>query len=319
MSLHEEKVALLRKSEIFSNLREYELDMLANYSEFIPVKKGQMVFHQGARPKSMYVIHRGRVGIISLEENEVMIATKISGDSFGELDLLGMSQRNDSAIVEENGILLRFPANGLSFENILKEKPYLSSLILQRILRAIAVKLWNVQNALTAKANWIHELRKQLLYDKMSGLYNRNFFQEDFIRMLPTSEKSIALLMIKPDNFKSINDTYGHKAGDLTLKLIAIFLVSELGEKDIGIRYGGDEFAAILFDVDVNTAIARAKEIQNALETLTLSHILGNDEKIKVSIGIALYPEQAQEGMHLVAEAHRKLYKARSFGRSIVI
>lgn len=56
MGEHEEKVELLWKSEIFSSLREYELDMIAKYSEFIQVKKGQMIFRQGSRPKSLYVV-----------------------------------------------------------------------------------------------------------------------------------------------------------------------------------------------------------------------------------------------------------------------
>lgn len=319
MSLHDEKVELLRKSELFSNLREYELDIIAKYSEFIRVKKGQMIFHQGARPKSMYIIQQGRVGIISFDDNDVTIAIKTAGDSFGELDLLGMSQRNDSAMVEEESMLLRFPAFGANIESIFKEKPYFSSFILRKILGALAVKVWNIQKSFIEKARWVHELRKQILYDKMSGLYNRNFFEEDFIKILSESSKSIALVMIKPDNFKKINDTYGHKVGDQVLKLLAIFLVSELDEKDIGVRYGGDEFAAIIFDVDMHAAIARAKEIKRTLESLELSPMLRENPKIKVSMGIALYPEHAKEGMLLVEEAYRKLYKARSFGSCIVI
>lgn len=320
MDEHEEKVELLRKSEIFSSLKEYELDMIAKYSEFIPVRKGQMIFRQGSRPKSLYVIKKGRVGIMGLEGDDVMLASVTDGESFGELDLLGMSQRNDGAMVEEDGVLLRFPASGIGIETIFKEHAYFSALMLKRILGVIAGKVWNVYKVLHEKANWIHELRKQLLCDKMSGLYNRSFLQEDFVKMLPGLGKSAALLMIKPDNFKLINDRYGHKAGDQTLRLLAIFLVSELGENDIGVRYGGDEFAAILVDTDLDGAVQRAMEIHKSLESLDLSSVLGkNHVPIKMSIGVALYPDQAQEGRQLVEEAYRKLYKARSMGNSIVV
>lgn len=79
--------------------------------------------------------------------------------------------------------------------------------------------------------------------------------------------------MIKPDNFKLINDTYGHKAGDQTLRLLAIFLVSELGENDIGVRYGGDEFCILLPEADLQKAILIAVQIRNAVMNLDFSRL----------------------------------------------
>lgn len=257
---------------------------------------------------------------MGLEDDDVMLASITDGESFGELDLLGMSQRNDGAMAEEDGSLLRFPASGISIETIFKEHAFFSALMLIKILGVITGKVWNVHKVLHEKANWIYEIQKQLLCDKMSGLYNRIFLQEDFVKMLPGLGKSAALLMIKPDNFKLINDGYGHKAGDQTLRLMAIFLVSELGESDIGVRYGGDEFAAILVNTDLDAAVQRAMEIHKSLESLDLTSVLGrNHPAIKMSIGVALYPDHATEGRQLVEEAYRKLYKARSMGSSIVV
>ncbi len=75
MDAHEEKVNLLREIEIFSSLKEYELDLIAKYSEFIQVKKGQIIFHQGARPKSLYVVLKGRVGIMGIDGDDVTPAS----------------------------------------------------------------------------------------------------------------------------------------------------------------------------------------------------------------------------------------------------
>jgi diguanylate cyclase (GGDEF)-like protein len=141
------------------------------------------------------------------------------------------------------------------------------------------------------KSPWIWELHKQVLGDKLTGLYNSNYLREDFINLIPHLGMSAALLMIKPDNFKDINDRFGHEAGDRALQLLAIFLQSELKENDIGIRYHGDEFAAILVDTGKDEAVSRCKSINSAFTGLDLSGITGSDDiKLKVSIGVALYP-----------------------------
>jgi diguanylate cyclase (GGDEF)-like protein len=320
MGLHEEIVELLRKSELFSHLREYELDIIARYSEYITCKKGQMIFGQGSRAKSLYVVDKGRIGIIGVEAGEVIIAKIVSGESFGELDLLGMSERTAGALAEEDSVLLRFPARGYEAETIFKEHAYLSALMLRRLLGIISERIWNVHRLLYEKTGWLHDLHKQLLCDKVTGLYNQTFLKEDFVNLLPDLGKTAAVLMIKPDNFKVINDRFGHDAGDQVLNLMAIFLVSELGENDIGVRYGGDEFAAIIVDTDRGRAVKKAGDIQAALASTDLQAIVGEKGlSIQTSLGIALYPDHASDSERLVEAAYKNLFKAREIGNSIII
>ncbi|HEY1406700.1 MAG TPA: GGDEF domain-containing protein, partial [Spirochaetota bacterium] len=144
--------------------------------------------------------------------------------------------------------------------------------------------------------------------------------KEDFIGLLPTIGKSVALLMIKPDNFKDVNDSCGHAAGDQVLNLMAIFLQSELGEDDIGIRYKGDEFAAVLIDTTKEKAIARAKEIMSAYKTMDVTGLTGGKKiVIHVSIGISLYPDQSPDSSKLVDDAYKKMYRAREAGGSRIV
>ena len=121
--------------------------------------------------------------------------------------------------------------------------------------------------------------------------------------------------MIKPDNFKEINDRYGHEAGDHVLKLMAIFLQSELGENDIGVRYRGDEFAAVLADAGRDEALERARSISSSIASLDLARAAGPDAPaIRLSVGVALYPSGVAESRALVEEAHRKMTAARESG-----
>jgi diguanylate cyclase (GGDEF)-like protein len=126
--------------------------------------------------------------------------------------------------------------------------------------------------------------------------------------------------MINPDYFKEINDRFGHETGDAVLNLMAIFLQSELMEDDIGVRYRGDEYAAIIPDADRSEAIKRAEDIRAAFTGMDLSAMTGApDIKIEVSIGIAIYPDDADNSSELVSAAHRKMFTARENGGGITV
>jgi diguanylate cyclase len=321
MAVHEDKVELLRKIDIFSQLREYELDVIAKYSEFLRLSKGDFIFSQGSVAENLYVVSEGRVGIISVEnETDVQIAQIISKESFGELDFFGRSKRSATAFAEEESILLRFPAKKIKSEEIFLKHSYISARMLYKLLGIISERIWNVNNLLQEKSHWLQDLHKQLLSDKMTGLFNQTYLSEDFVNLLPSLDKSAALLMIKPDNFKLINDKYGHDTGDHVLNLMAIFLQSELKENDIGIRYRGNEFAAILLNMDKETSIQRAKEISKAFKSIDLTKFkIPENIKITVSIGIAFYPEDADNSKKLVDSAHKKMFTAWESGGNRVI
>lgn len=315
MALHEEKVELLRKVDLFSPLREYELDIIAQHSELVEFGKGQAVFRRGEPAEDLYVVTRGRIGIISVESDDVAIAQLLPGESFGELDFIGRTPRTAAAFAEEQSVVLRFPASKYPLNTILHDHTYIAAQMLYRLLGIISERIWNVTRMLYEKTDWLRDLHKQLLCDKMTGLYNQTFLKEDFVNLLPDLGSGVALLMIKPDNFKTVNDTYGHETGDQVLNIMAIFLQSELDEKDIGVRYRGDEFAAILVDTDRDRAIQRAREISASFKNMDLSRVVGTEGlRILVSIGVALYPEGAKDSAELVETAHRKMLHARDAG-----
>jgi diguanylate cyclase len=315
MAVHESIVELIRQVDIFSQLREYELDVIARYSEFIGISKGEVIFSQGEKAEELYVVDSGRVGIVSIENNDAKIAQFVSKESFGELDFFGKTVRNATAFTEQDTVLVRFPAQKYTPEEIFNKHSFISARMLYRLLGIISERIWHVHNLLHDKTNWLVDLHKQLLLDKMTGLYNQTYLKEDFVNLLPNLDKSAALLMIKPDNFKMINDEYGHDAGDHVLNLMAIFLQSELNENDIGIRYRGDEFSAILLNTDKEGSIQRAKKISKTFKSMDLTQFkISKDIQIQVSIGIALYPEDADNSKMLVEAAHTKMMQARNSG-----
>ncbi len=321
MALKEEKVELLRKVDLFSQLREYELDTIANYSEFVTVKKGTPLFRPGEESFELYIVDSGRIGIIGFDgENDAVIAQIAPGESFGELDFLGKTGRNAAAFADEDSVVLRFPAAAYRAEEIFFRHSFIFARVLYRLLSTVSERIWNVNRLLFDKTDWLHGLHKQLLCDKMTGLYNQIYLKEDFVNLLPRIGKSTALIMVKPDNFKEINDMFGHETGDAVLNLMAIFLQSELREDDIGVRYRGDEYAAIIPDADRDESIRRAEDIRAAFAGMDLAAMTGNsDIKIEVSIGIALYPDDAENSSALVSMAHRRMFTARENGGGITV
>ncbi|HOP62394.1 MAG TPA: GGDEF domain-containing protein [Spirochaetota bacterium] len=321
MRLKDEKVELLRNVDIFSQLREYELDTIAKYSDFITLKKGEPLFRPGDESFELYVVGSGRIGIISFDGNsDAVIAQIAPGESLGELDFFGRTERNAAAFADEDSSLLRFPAAGHRAEEIFFRHSFIFAHVLYRLLSTVSERIWNVNRLLFGKTEWLKGLHRQLLCDKMTGLYNQIFLKEDFVNLLPGIGSSTALIMIKPDNFKEINDRFGHETGDAVLNLMAIFLQSELLEDDIGVRYRGDEYAAIIPDADRDDAIRRAEEIRAAFNGMDLSAMTGaNDIKIQVSIGIAVYPDDADNSSSLVSAAHRKMFTARENGGGVTV
>lgn len=311
-----DKLELLRNVDLFSQLAEYELDIIADYSEYVPLKKGDAVFSNGSASNELYVVERGRIGIISIEnEGNAVIAQIVAGESFGELDFLENAVRNAGAFAEEDSVLLMFPGRGFTAEALFMKHSVIFARLLYKLLATISCRIWNVNSLLYSKTGWLLDLHKQLLCDKMTGLYNQTYLKEDFVNMLPETGSSVALLMIKPDNFKDVNDRFGHVAGDQVLNLMAIFLQSELGENDIGVRYRGDEFGAILIDTDREKAVEKATEIRRTFAAMDISGITGAGKvNIRVSIGIAVYPADADNSAGLVSIACKKMYDARKKG-----
>jgi diguanylate cyclase (GGDEF)-like protein len=161
-------------------------------------------------------------------------------------------------------------------------------------------------------------LTKKALHDGLTGLHNRAFFidtlNQCFNPMRPPL--SLALLFIDVDNFKEINDSLGHAAGDRVLMVIGERLSKTLREGDVLARLGGDEFA-ILLDPMISTAesVAFAERIVEIMKTPVI--LLNNKTlDVSLSIGIALSPSQANSAKELLEKADEAMYRSKKISGS---
>jgi diguanylate cyclase (GGDEF)-like protein len=176
---------------------------------------------------------------------------------------------------------------------------------------------------------WIYEdvtrerqTAEQLIYlaerDSLSGLYNRHRFQEELGRMLVEAERHNrrgALLFFDLDEFKYINDNFGHRAGDAMLIRVAGEVGALVRRHEILARLGGDEFAVLVPDATEDSAARLAERIIRAVSQIPF-RFEGQNLRLTTSLGIAMYPEHGANPEDLIAHADTAMYQAKEAGKN---
>ncbi|XMB85269.1 GGDEF domain-containing protein [Mycoplasmatota bacterium WC44] len=169
----------------------------------------------------------------------------------------------------------------------------------------------------------IHEKLQQIaVLDPLTKVYNRRFgierLGEEYSRSVRT-QSPIGIMMLDLDFFKSVNDTYGHIVGDQVLINFSNLVKNNLRKGDVLVRYGGEEFLAILPGTSQEGIKKVAEKIRRTIEENHIKH-KDQDIKVTVSIGCTSFPESDVETMEdLVKHADEALYEAKEFGRNRVV
>jgi diguanylate cyclase (GGDEF)-like protein/PAS domain S-box-containing protein len=165
-------------------------------------------------------------------------------------------------------------------------------------------------------------LREQAIRDPLTGLYNRRFMNESLERELQRAKRNhqrLAVIFLDLDHFKRFNDNFGHAAGDHVLQSIARLLETHFRAGDMICRYGGEEFAIILPESSAQSAVKRAEMLRTAAAGLRLYHLGIHLDQVTLSMGVAGFPEHAQDTQQLLELADKCLYESKSQGRNQVI
>lgn len=164
-------------------------------------------------------------------------------------------------------------------------------------------------------------LQKSSLTDPLTQLYNRRALKEHvapFLRQHAANKQSAGILMMDMDNFKTVNDTYGHPAGDRLLKQVADRIRSVIRKDDIPVRIGGDEFCIILPTVQTETDLQTIAD--RMVEAFRVPFkVSGQLVYSSVSIGTLLAPEDGNTNEQLSRHADKALYVAKARGRNCAV
>ncbi|MDQ1315205.1 MAG: hypothetical protein QG662_1314 [Pseudomonadota bacterium] len=154
--------------------------------------------------------------------------------------------------------------------------------------------------------------------DALTGLYNRHRFQQELARIILETDRhhtQCAVMFFDLDEFKSINDTHGHPAGDALLIQVAGEIGALVRRNEVLARLGGDEFAILLPTVQIHEAEALAERVVRAIGQIPFS-FEGRTLRVTTSLGIACYPMHAADADDLVARADIAMYQAKDAGKN---
>jgi diguanylate cyclase len=163
------------------------------------------------------------------------------------------------------------------------------------------------------------EIESESFHDKLTGVFNRRAYDEELFKTLASLQRykiAYSLMICDIDHFKKINDNFGHKVGDLTLKKIAGLLKERLRTTDFIARYGGEEFAVILNHTSLDDARKVGEDVREFINNSSFSY---KNQKIPVTISIGISFFRADDDSNTVFErADAALYLAKESGRNSV-
>ncbi|MFH1707531.1 MAG: diguanylate cyclase [Planctomycetota bacterium] len=177
-----------------------------------------------------------------------------------------------------------------------------------------------VRKELADSHSEVTHLRGQVDMDTLTGVYNRRFFNRMFKREVERVKRHggfLSLLMVDLDNFKPINDTHGHDAGDQVLTQVASMIVLNVREINMVCRFGGDEFAVIAPISDLVGAVRMGERLRAVLETLIVFY-KGLELQLTISVGVATWSDHMENVQGLLMAADQALYEAKKSGRNRV-
>jgi diguanylate cyclase (GGDEF)-like protein len=193
--------------------------------------------------------------------------------------------------------------------------------IIESELADTKTDLANVRDDLSKSQLKEEEAQQMAFQDALTGLPNRASFEQSLDHGLIQAKRhdwGLAVLFIDIDNFKNINDSYGHDLGDQVLLIVANRLKSFVRDQDIVSRWGGDEFVCLLLEVKQEEDVTRLAEkmIDQLAEA---SELNGTILSIRASVGIAIYPADGETADVLFKNADTAMYKAKGTDKRVVL
>ena len=180
----------------------------------------------------------------------------------------------------------------------------------------------HVQTSLAA-AHKYDRIRREVVTDPLTDLYNRRFFErraEEEVSRSLRHQLPLSLLMLDVDHFKDVNDTYGHQTGDKVLQAVAQYLNDSVRKTDICGRFGGEEFVLLLPNTPGRNATFLANRLRSGFSEIIYTGLgIPSDTTITVSGGVATCPRDATTLETLIASADEALYEAKDLGRNRIV
>jgi len=309
------KRSLLEGLELFHGVQADDIQELLQQCDRRDIEKGELLLSPDEKNEHVFVVLSGSLSVHVGAIDTPVLATVEPGACVGEMSII--EDRDPSAYV-----LGAEPSHLLVIhQSVLWAMVDASHDFAKNLLVVLSERVRSHNRVIAEGFGELRKFEHHAKTDALTGLSNRHAMNETYMREVDRcvqDNQPISLIMIDVDNFKKFNDMFGHIAGDRALSAVAAILQKQFRLRDLLVRYGGDEFAALLPEVDMELATTIADRVRSAVsgDTEASDDSLIN-VPIKISMGVATL-EKGGTLATLIRAADAALYRAKHAGRNVV-
>lgn len=302
----------LDQFQVFRNVLIDPIWELLRQCEVRNLCEGEVLLEKDHSNRTMFLVLGGSLKVYLDDAHQREAAELGQGQTVGELSVLDGSAA--SAHVVSAGETLLLCVDEKTFWRV----THASHGFCTNLLMQLSMRMRSSNISLQESENLQGKFEQQALTDGLTGVYNRRWLDQMLPRLLQRSEQDgqpFCVLMIDVDHFKKFNDNYGHAVGDDALRIVADTLVKKVRPIDLVVRYGGEEFCALLPETDLQSGIGAGERLRKAVQQAEICD--GSDKPIPgITISAGLAERRAGENaVDMLRRADQALYLAKAQGR----
>lgn len=309
------KRSLLDSLRLFKGVFPDDIQELLQRCERRDLAAGELLLSPGDSNEHVFVVLSGALDVHVGSPDTPALTTMESGDCVGEMSII--EDRDPSAYVvavEDTHLLV-------IHRSVLWGMVDASHEFAKNMLVILSERVRSHNRTIASNFGKMRKFEHHATTDALTSLANRHAMETAYpklIELCKSKGKPVSLMMIDVDNFKQFNDMLGHVAGDRALSIVSRILRQQFRPRDLLVRYGGDEFAVLLPDVNLSEALAIGERLRTAISGETGE---GKDSLIQIPVRISIGVAQLQEDGALdtlIRDADSALYRAKHAGRDRV-
>jgi diguanylate cyclase (GGDEF)-like protein len=309
------KRSLLEALELFRGVNPEDVQDMLQRCDRRDLAAGELLLSPGEKNEHVFIVLSGGLDVHVGSPSTPALATMEVGACVGEMSII--EDRDPSAYVigaEDTHLLV-------IHQSVLWDMVDASHEFAKNLLVVLSERVRSHNRVIADSYGELRKFERHATTDALTGLGNRHWMEESFPREIERcvkDEQPVSMAMVDVDNFKDFNDKFGHIAGDRALAAVSRVLRAQFRPRDVLVRYGGDEFAVLLPQVNKETAVSIAERVRSAVSGTTGD---GSDSLIRIpvqiSIGVAELNHNATLDT-LIRAADAALYRAKHAGRNTV-
>lgn len=279
------------------------------------IEAGELLLSPDTENEHVYVVLSGSLNVYVGSPKAPILATMETGGCVGEMSIIEDRDPSAYVIAAEDTHML------VIHRSVLWEMVEASHEFAKNLLIVLSERVRSHNRVIAENYGEIRKFERHATTDALTGLGNRHAMQDTFpeeIEACVRNEQPVALIMIDVDRFKQFNDMFGHIAGDRALCAVSKILQKQFRPGDLLIRYGGDEFAVLLPDANVEQAVAVGQRVRESVCGMTGD---GSDSLIQIPVAVSMGVAQLRDQgtlERLIRDADAALYRAKHAGRNTV-